>query len=365
MPKTNIGVLSDSALQRKRLAEVLARYGLQVVVSCEPPSLAHQSEDKLASIDCWIVDLSDDVSPDPILKVVEQYDQALLFGLGQAPLSADGRHDELYISWERRLISKLEGYLGRIEQLDTEASLKALDQVVSAPATIAAPKADTPHEFAREIWILAASLGGPAAVKAFLDELPAGIKAGFLYAQHIDQNFSRVLSQVLARHSAVPLHEAKAGARVRNGEVLLVPVHHQIRFSEVGILFSNEDWPGPYGPSIDQLLANALQHYGARCHVIVFSGMGNDGAMTIPKMKKAGCTVWTQAPETCASASMPQSVLDLGCSDFTATPVELARALIERVGCHHAYDVNQSIPVTPVVHSDGAGQAKRIYKGEL
>lgn len=360
MTKTNIGVLSDSALQRKRLAEVLARYGLQVVVSCEPPSLSNQTEDKLASIDCWIVDLSDDVSPDPILKVVEQYDQALLFGLGQAPLSADGRHDEQYISWERRLISKLEGYLGRIAQLDNEDTLKALVQVSSEPEAVVLPTADAPHEFAREIWILAASLGGPAAVKAFLDELPAGINAGFLYAQHIDRNFARVLSQVLARHSALQMQEAAAGARVRNGEVLLVPVDHQIRFSDVGILFSTEDWPGPYGPSIDQLLANALQHYGSRCHVIVFSGMGNDGAMTIPKMKQAGCTVWTQTPETCASASMPQSVLDLGCSDFSATPVQLARALIDRVGCHHAYDVNANIPTSPVAQGGVIGQANRL-----
>lgn len=358
MPRTNIGVLSDSALQRKMLGDVLARYGLHVAVSCDPQSLEHQSEERLTGIDCWIVDLSDEVSPDPILMLAEDNDQPVLFGLGQAPQT----HDEGYISWERRLISKLEEFLGRIAQLDTEESLKALD---SSRTERPIPYQASSNELTEEVWILAASLGGPAAVKEFLDELPAEIKAGFFYAQHIDRHFSRVLSQVLARHSALQLHEASAGARLRNGEVLLVPVDHQIRFSELGLIFLDDDWPGPYGPSIDQVLANALQHYGARCHVIVFSGMGNDGAITIPKMKRAGCTVWTQSPETCASPSMPQSILDLDCSDFNASPRELAAALIARVGCHHRYEVNESTHAASLADNGGvSGQSSRICKGE-
>jgi chemotaxis response regulator CheB len=62
--------------------------------------------------------------------------------------------------------------------------------------------------------------------------------------------------------------------------------------------------------------------------------MGNDSAMMAQAMKKTGCQIWTQSPETCASASMPQTIIDMDCSDFTSTPEGLAQALIKRVACH-------------------------------
>ena len=99
-----------------------------------------------------------------------------------------------------------------------------------------------------------------------------------------------------------------------------------------GINIKSNQWDGPYGPSIDQLLKNVFQKYGSNCHVIVFSGMGNDGALLAPTLKRNGCAIWTQSPETCANGSMPQSIIDLDCSEFSGSPETLAKALIQRVG---------------------------------
>src|SRR5690606_25578444 len=109
----------------------------------------------------------------------------------------------------------------------------------------------------------------------------------------------------------------------------------EVKFDGGQACFTENKWPGPYGPSIDHLLRNLLSAFGEKCNLIVFSGMGNDGALMAPVMHRAGCRVWTQSPESCASASMPQAVIDLNCSDFTGTPEQLAQALIDSVGCHH------------------------------
>ena len=74
--------------------------------------------------------------------------------------------------------------------------------------------------------------------------------------------------------------------------------------------------------------------FGSKCHLIVFSGMGNDSAMMAQAMQNTGCQIWTQSPDTCASASMPQTIIDMDCSNFSSTPEGLAQALIKRVGCH-------------------------------
>ena len=111
----------------------------------------------------------------------------------------------------------------------------------------------------------------------------------------------------------------------------MVPVGNEVIFKESGVTITQKPWEGPYGPSIDLLLANVLRCYTSRCHVIVFSGMGNDGALVAPRMKRQGCCVWAQTPDSCANGSMPQSIVDLECSELTATPKELAKALIKRV----------------------------------
>jgi chemosensory pili system protein ChpB (putative protein-glutamate methylesterase) len=276
-------------------------------------------------------------------SLIDHADQVpVLFGLEVAP----SKHDEQYISWERRLVSKLEEHIGSIDILESEDTLRALDtQLVTqtkpshqantnqASDDIDSKRPSSP--LSNQIWVLAASLGGPAAVKEFLDEIPASIRAGFLYAQHIDAHNSNVLTQVLGRHSMLELKPISDQSQVRDGEVLVVPVDNEITFSNNVISVQDRSWEGPYGPSIDHLLKNLFSQYGERCHVIVFSGMGNDGSLIAPTMKKRGCTIWAQKPEDCANGSMPQSIIDLECSDYTATPKELAHALIDKVGLHN------------------------------
>jgi chemosensory pili system protein ChpB (putative protein-glutamate methylesterase) len=307
------GVISECPLQRKCLSGLLSRYGLRVSVSCAPGSLVQQTETQLAGVDCWLIDLTEDEACEPVMELLDRFDPPVLFGPGRAPLT----QGESYPAWERRLIAKLERFLATLTDGGRD--------VDSGVTTTSLPP------LAREVWVLAASLGGPGAVKRFLDALPEDIPAGFYYAQHIDDGGARVLTQVLARHSNLELQFACAGSQLREGQVQMVPVNHQIRFSDTGIVFLDEAWTGPYGPSIDQFLIHTLAYYGNRCNVIVFSGMGNDGAAAIPAMKLAGCQVWTQSPESCATDSMPGTIIGLGCSDFTGTPEVLAQALIQRL----------------------------------
>lgn len=327
--RPEVGVIADSPLQRHVLQGALTGYGLSVNVICEPTLFEHQPEERIRKVDCWLVDIHDEDQEAPVLeRLFDLGDAPILFGLGKAP----DKHDEAYISWERRLFAKLEEHLGRLEVLDSEESILALNQEAEHTAISASgrPESASPSRPAGEIWILAASLGGPAAVKEFLDHLPANLDVGFLYAQHVDPHNSKVLTQVLSRHSALELQPLVSARPLAAGEVRMVPVDRSVTFGSLGAVIHDAPWQGPYGPSIDQLFANALDYFGNRCHAIVFSGMGNDGAMTAPRMKRAGCQIWTQTPESCANSSMPASIIDLECSHLSGTPKELAAALVAR-----------------------------------
>ena len=352
-----IGVISDCALQRHVLQKVLVRYGLNIAIICGPTLLDAQAQDRLDRVECWILELDDeDFESEALDTLIDQADVPVLFGLGKAP----PKNDEGYISWERRLFDKLEEHLGSVEILESEASILALgkdvndrhEQIQDSSETHKKDELSENRPIAKEIWVLAASLGGPAAVKEFLDEMPADLPVGFLYAQHVDEHFSHVLTNVLGRHSQLELKPMRQGDVLREGEVSVVPVGNEVIFKDSGVSITQKPWEGPYGPSIDHLLANVLRCYTSRCHVIVFSGMGNDGALIAPRMKRQGCCVWTQTPESCANGSMPQSIIDLECSGLTAEPKELAQALIKRVTGLHVATNDQLTAQTNLSHAE-------------
>lgn len=325
-----IGIISDSPLQRHVLQNAIAHYGLQVSVNCDPGRFSSANVDPVA---CWILELEDeDAWPDIVDQLLESTDVPVLFGLGLAP----SLNSEEYPRWERRLFTKLREEIGELELLDGEEDIQALDAL--KPASTSAPAVGhfvyhaTDTDPVERVCVLAASLGGPAAVKEFLDQLPAGLPVSFIYAQHIDANFSSVLAKVLARHSHFSLKEAEDGDRLKYGEVLMAPVDREMYFDDQGIVrFKETPWPGPYGPSIDQAMLNVANHYGVRCQTIVFSGMGNDGAIAAPLLKAYGCEVWVQSSASCANSSMPDSVAATNCSSYCGTPTQLAVHLVKAI----------------------------------
>jgi len=326
-----IGIVADVVLQRHRLQEAAGKFGLEVCFSGDPDRLIGYPE--FPEVALWLVTLQDEADHPALFDhLLENTDAPVLFGVDPAP--APGAKD--YFRWERRLLNKLEQQLGQLEKLDTATDMEALAQVAAnagkAPAlsnwiTPAAP--DTP---AREVWILGASLGGPAAVKTFLDNLPPGLPVGFVYAQHIDNNFTDVLTRILGRHAHYTLKPAEQGARVCNGDVILMPVEQEWKIAADGTLTATDKpWPGPYGPSIDQVLLNVADHFGKHCHAIIFSGMGNDGAIAAPMLSAYGSRVWVQESTSCGNSSMPDSVNETGCASFRGTPEQLAAELVRTI----------------------------------
>lgn len=325
----SVAIVSDNPLQRLRLQQAVDKLGLTVAFVGDPARYLQSGCPVRAGL--WIVELDDDnAQPQLLDALLDDEGRTLLFGLGTAP-SPDTPE---YPRWERRLFSKLQDQLGELQVLDTALALEALDQPadstrVSLSGWITPADREQDPE---QVWVLGASLGGPAAVKAFLDKLPAGLPLAFVYAQHIDHNFTQVLTRVLGRDAEYALVEAREGEPLRCGEVLLVPVERELFLDEAGLIrFRGRPWPGPYGPSIDQVMLNLAGYYKARCHTIVFSGMGNDGAVAAPLLRAGGSRIWVQESGSCANSSMPDSVTATGCAEFAGTPEQLARRLVRYI----------------------------------
>lgn len=326
-----IGVIADTSLQRHVLQQALSSNGYLVVLNSDPARL-EEADLAAAEVDLWLVDLAQ-TEDSPLVNALLESDRCpVLFGEGHAP----ERSSEHYPRWERGLFGKLKRLVGdssrvvgpRLEVMGNDAKRPAC---LPLPAVLAgtAPLAGEP---AAEVWLLAASLGGPEAVKAFLDALPAGLPVGFLYAQHIEANFESALSQAVGRHSQWQVNQSRASDSVRCGEVVVVPIAQEMSFGQEGaMLLTGRSWPEPYSPSIDQMMLNLAQHFGNRCGVIAFSGMGNDGSAAAAYLLRQGGRVWTQSADSCACSSMPDSLCEGGYSSLRGDPRELAQAMLDHL----------------------------------
>ena len=325
-----IAVIADTSLQRHVLQQALLSNGYEVVLNSDPdrlePNILQECEP-----DLWLVDLAQ-VEDTPLVdELIERARAPVLFGEGRAP----ERSSENYPRWERSLFGKLKRLVGDPAKA-VGPSLDALLLEAQRPSRVELPKAlaDTQLKsgVADQVWLLAASLGGPAAVKAFLDALPGGLPVGFIYAQHIDSSFEAMLPQAVGRHSQWHVTAARDADAVRYGEVIVAPVLSELGFSEDGLMqLSDRGWPEPYSPSIDQMMLNLSRQYGNRCGVIAFSGMGSDGSAAAAYVIRQGGLIWAQRAETCACPGMPDCLREGGYSSFNGDPRELAAALVSHL----------------------------------
>ena len=159
----------------------------------------------------------------------------------------------------------------------------------------------------------------------------------FVDAGHVER-----VQQVAAtqgRGAARRIRQAAPGCAAGDGLAILgillmlalTRTRDPVEILENGTLVVNygQSWKGSYAPSIDQIAANAARIYRERCGLIIFTGMGDDGAASCRLIKQVGGKVWAQSPSDCTSDSMPVSALATGCVSLTGTPEYLARALVQ------------------------------------
>ena len=372
-----VGIVSDEPLHKNTLGKAVEEIGLTVALNTSPDRV---SSEEIAdeTIAAWIIDLADeDRWSDFLDEMLDTVTVPLLFGEGEVP---PFNSDE-FIRWQRRFNKKVRSVLTPVDNISIPeleipevqrvqesaedatsdvplmSSIKSdIKQRISLPSNIKNPlKKGEPAPY---VWVIGASLGGPGAVKRFLDVLPEGLPIGFVYAQHIDNNFLPVLNQVLGRHSVFDMRQCSHRKKVGVGEVHIVPVNHQIRCTkEEGVIFvHNRPWQGLYSPSISHVMKEFAQCYGPDTGAIIFSGMGDDASDGTVAMADSGADVWVQKLSTCASASMPESVLATGKSNFQATPEELAEKLVQIIASkyqdavivdEHSGDVSIDDPIYP------------------
>jgi chemosensory pili system protein ChpB (putative protein-glutamate methylesterase) len=304
----SIGILVDSALKQQYLGNMVVQAGHKIgfahVVRMNVLIPALEQD-----VDAWVVDISelDCVGNDHSQKAELSKVLDGLLEQTRVPVIVNDAAELLqgtpeYHDWVRRMLQ-------RLERLNGDISLQ-----VSVGSS--------------EVWVLAASTGGPAAVKDFLTQLPAALNIAFVYVQHINDGQIETLVKMMSNAGSYPVSIARQGLVLGNNTITLITPDRSVNIHDNGtVVMSKKPWAGYYSPSIDQIAANVARVYRQRSGIIIFSGMGDDGAASCRLIKQQGGKVWVQTPSQSTIASMPEAALATGTVSFIGTPLELADAL--------------------------------------
>ncbi len=192
---------------------------------------------------------------------------------------------------------------------------------------------DLPEDAAKNVWVLGASLGGPQAVRQFVMAIEEDLPVAFILAQHIGANHISLLAEQLNRVTKFKVFPGYSGHMIRHNEIILAPAGKQITITHDGyVALKNEPPNTLYSPCINDVIEAVAERYGDMAGTIVFSGMGDDGAIGCRSMAEHGGIVWAQDVDSCVISSMPDQARKTNSVTFSADPRKLAEELYAYYG---------------------------------
>jgi two-component system chemotaxis response regulator CheB len=173
---------------------------------------------------------------------------------------------------------------------------------------------------------IAASAGGPAALAVILPSI-GGLLAPVLVVQHLDERFLEGFLAWMARISALPVVLATDGVLLRPGVVYLAPHGQHLKLGRGDRTVLDIAPPLLHRPSADQLFLSMAARAGRRGVGVVLTGMGDDGAVGLLALRRAGGATLVQDRETSAVYGMPSAAGRLDAADRELPLDRLAGAI--------------------------------------
>jgi two-component system chemotaxis response regulator CheB len=232
----------------------------------------------------------------------------------------------------------------RIRHADPPAS--SCEAKPSPPARLAAPALPP-----GTVLAIGASTGGTEAIANVLQRLPNSCP-GIVVAQHIPAQFSRAFAKRLNTLCAMDVKEAEDGDTLRSGLALIAPgdFHMLLRHSGSRHYVSVKTGPRVcyQRPSVDVLFCSVAEVAGPDAVGVLLTGMGNDGAQGLLKMRQTGARTIAQNEATCVVYGMPREAVQLGAAAQVLPLPAIAEAILATrsrrtsAGARSAVGANQS-----------------------
>lgn len=186
---------------------------------------------------------------------------------------------------------------------------------------------------ALDLCVIGASTGGPSALQAILEALPADFPLPIAIVQHMPPGFTRPFATRLNGLCRLRVEEASEGQRLERGRVFIAPAGKQLRFSSnLVATLSAEAGGSRHLPSIDELFRSAARVRAGRVLGVLLTGMGDDGAAGLALIRSLGGTTIAESEASCAVYGMPRVAVERGAVQHLL-PLPAIVELLAQLGC--------------------------------
>jgi two-component system, chemotaxis family, protein-glutamate methylesterase/glutaminase len=167
-----------------------------------------------------------------------------------------------------------------------------------------------------ELCVIGASTGGPIAIQAILEQIPAEFPLPIVIVQHMPVGFTQPFAARLDRLSRLQVSEAVEGDRLRPGRVLVAPAGHHLRItSNLGMTLVDENTEEKHVPSVDLTMKSAARARPGKVLGILLTGMGQDGAEGLAAIRAGGGFTIGESEASCVIYGMSRAAEARGAVD--------------------------------------------------
>jgi two-component system chemotaxis response regulator CheB len=185
---------------------------------------------------------------------------------------------------------------------------------------------------AETIFAIGASTGGVRALTEVLTRFPQGCPPT-LVVQHMPREFTASFAARLDGLCRVSVREASDGERLEAGTVYVAPGgRHMLLRPATGGGYAVELRDGPQvchqRPSVDVLFDSVARHAGRATVAALLTGMGEDGAAGLLRLRQAGARTIAQDEATCTVFGMPAAAIARGAAERVVPLHRVADAML-------------------------------------
>lgn len=201
----------------------------------------------------------------------------------------------------------------------------------SAPA--AADRAKTGSTF--KAIAIGISTGGPATIMEVLPQLPRDISGAVFLVQHMPGSFTASFARRLNDACDLEVVEAESGMEVQPGYCYVArgDAHLTLYRKLTGqVLVRMPTTPQTlFVPSVNVMMESVLAIYGRDTIGVLMTGIGDDGADQMVRIKEGGGYTIAESEESCVVYGMPREVIERGAACEVRPSWEIARAILRKV----------------------------------
>lgn len=184
-----------------------------------------------------------------------------------------------------------------------------------------------------KIVVIGISTGGPGTLMEVLPMLPPDLKAAVIVIQHMPPTFTASFAKRLADVCRLPFKEAEAGDILQDGRGYLAPGGYQLVVrQERGMLRLSSNPKTVFMPSVNVTMESVLDVYGGKKVVgVLMTGMGDDGADAMVKIRKAGGITIAEDESTAVVFGMPREAIERGGAEIIVPSYRVAEEIVKAV----------------------------------